>query len=147
MSQMANNVSQLTGHADLKLDQDLNARLLRTMVLTTVVVTLVAALMAPWRVTTGIALGGVLAVLNHRWLLASTTAAFGVLLQGQKPRITIFKYALRYIVVGAAIFTANELHVASLLAMFAGLSTFVMALFVEASRQFYFAIITREETN
>ena len=147
MSQMADNVSQLTGHADLKLDQDLNARMLRTMVLTTVVVTLVAALIAPWRVTTGIALGGVLAVLNHRWLLASTTAAFGVLLEGQKPRITIFKYALRYIVVGAAIFTANELHVASLLAMFAGLSTFVMALFVEASRQFYVAIITREETN
>lgn len=108
----------------------------------------VAALFtAEWRIATGLLIGGVLALLNHNWLMSSTTAAFSVLVEGQKPRITILKYGLRYLVIGATVFAAHELRVASLPALLIGLSTFVIGLFVEASRQFYIAITQREETD
>ena len=111
----------------------------------TALAVLVSGFLGPWRVTTGLLLGGLLALINHRWLQRSTRAAFAVLVAGQKPRITLLTYVLRYFVIGLATYFAYELKLASLVAVVAGLSTFVVALFVEAIREFYFAIIQREE--
>ena len=147
MSQTANVMQQSAAPEDLKLDQNLNARMLRTMALTTCVAVVFSLVFAPWRTTTGLLLGGALALVNHRWLLSSTTAAFSVLIAGQQPRLSIIMYALRYLVIGATIFASYELRWASLPAMFVGLSTFVMAIFVEASRQMYVSITKREENN
>jgi hypothetical protein len=57
------------------------------------------------------------------------------------------QFLLRYLVVGAALFAAYEAGIASLPAMLIGLSSFVVAIFAEALREFYFAIIQREETS
>jgi hypothetical protein len=57
-----------------------------------------------------------------------------------------WKHAVRYVVVGGAVFAAYQLQIISLAATIAGLCSFVVALFVEAFRQFYFAIIRREES-
>jgi hypothetical protein len=46
---------------------------------------------------------------------------------------------------GAVIFSAYTLNLISLPFVFVGLSTFVVAMFAEALREFYFAIIKREE--
>ena len=126
-------------------DGGLYHRILRTMILASVLAVLFSVFFSSWQVTTGLIIGGILAVLNHRWLQSSTTAAFGVLLKGETPRITLGKYIFRYLVVGAITFAAYELGIASLIAILAGLCTFVIALFVEALREFYFAIIRREE--
>ena len=105
----------------------------------------VSAFYAPWRVTTGLLLGGLLALINHHWLRRSTGAALAVVATGERPRITLLTYLLRYLVIAVAAYVAYELRLASLTAVLAGLSTFVVALFVEAIREFYFAIIQREE--
>lgn len=126
-------------------DGGLHYRILRTMILTSTLAVLLSVFFSSWQNTSGLLIGGVLAVLNHRWLQSSTTAAFGVLLKGETPRITLGKYIFRYLVVAAITFAAYELGIASLIAILAGLCTFVVALFVEAFREFYFAIIRREE--
>jgi len=105
----------------------------------------VSAFYAPWRVTSGLLLGGLLALINHHWLQRSTGAALAVVATGEKPRITLLTYGLRYLMVGAGAYIAYELRLASLTAILAGLATFVVALFAEAIREFYFAIIQREE--
>ena len=144
MSQNANNAgAEPVVTADR--DGGLHYRILRTMVLASTLAVLFSVFFSSWRITIGLIIGGLLAVLNHRWLQSSTTAAFGVLLKGEKPRITLGKYIFRYLIVGTIAFAAYELGIASLIAILAGLCTFVVALFVEAIREFYFAIIRREE--
>jgi len=89
--------------------------------------------------------GGALSLLNHHWLSSSSAAAFSVLAHGARPRLKIAQYILRYIVIAAIVFVCYKLNVVSLAATIAGLCSFVVALFVEAIREFYFAIIHREE--
>lgn len=127
------------------LDHALSVRVFRTMVAASAFAVIASAIFGSWRVTTGLAIGGTLALVNHHWLQSSTAAAFSVLLHGHTPRITVAKYVLRYLVIGVSVFAAYKLRIASLPAMVAGLCSFVIALFVEAIREFYFAIIKREE--
>ncbi|PYS68983.1 MAG: hypothetical protein DMF69_18380 [Acidobacteria bacterium] len=105
----------------------------------------VSAVIGPWRFTTGLLIGGVLALFSHRWLRNSAAAAIKLSIGGGVKQIQLFQFLLRYLVVAAAIFAASEFGIASLSAMIVGLSSFVLALFVEALREFYFAIIRREE--
>jgi hypothetical protein len=83
--------------------------------------------------------------LNYHWLRTSVTAIFSVR-GADRPRVQIWRYLLRYFVVGVAVFAAYQMQVVSLPATIVGLCSFVPALFVEAFRQFYFAIIHREES-
>jgi hypothetical protein len=126
-------------------DEGLHSRILRTMVVSTVIAVLISVFLGSWQFTSGLVIGGLLALLNHRWLQTSISAAFGVLINGEKPRMTLGKYIFRYAVVGAVAFTAYQLGIASIVAIITGLCTFVVALFVEAFREFYIAIIRREE--
>jgi hypothetical protein len=123
----------------------IDGRIFRSMALTTAVAVILSLFLTEWRVTSGLLLGGVLALLNHHWLTGSTTAAFAVLAHGAKPRLKLAQYILRYLVLATVIFVAYKLNVVSLAATLVGLSSFVVALFVEALREFYFAFIHREE--
>jgi hypothetical protein len=100
-----------------------------------------------WRVSAGLLLGGLLSLLNHYWLSTSTSAVFSVIAEGTKPRLRVTTYILRYLVIASVVYLAYKLHLVSLTATIAGLCSFVIALFVEAFREFYFAIIHREETS
>jgi len=122
-------------------------RILRTMAAAVTLAVMISAPMAQWRITTGLLLGGLLSLLNHHWLSSSTAAAFSVVAHGAKPKLTLAQYILRYLVVGAVVFVAYKLNLVSLGATIAGLCSFVVALFVEALREFYFAIVHREETS
>ena len=103
------------------------------------------AILAPWRVTAGLALGGALSILNYHWLRSSIEAVLSNVTE-KRPRLKLWRYIFRYFVVGAIVFAAYRLGVVSLPATIIGLSAFVPALFVEAFRQFYFSIIHREGT-
>ena len=105
----------------------------------------VSAVIGPWRVTTGLLLGGLLALFSHRWLKNSAAAAIQLSTAGGAPQFRIAQFLLRYIVIAAVIFAMHTLDLVSLPAVLAGLSSFVVALLVEACREFYFAIIEREE--
>ena len=128
-------------------DHALNARVFLVMVTVTVLSAIVSAFVGPWRFTTGLVIGGALAIFSHRWLSNSAAAAIRLSIGGGVQQIGLFQFILRYVVVAAALFSAAELGIASLSAMLVGLSSFVLALFVEALREFYFAIIQREETS
>jgi hypothetical protein len=131
---------------ELTRPDDVEARIFRSMAVAVVVAVVVCAVLAPWRVTLGVLLGGGLSLLNYRWLHGSVAALLNVQMPGAKPRMSLWKHAFRYLVVGGVVFAAYQLHLISLPATIAGLCSFVVALFVEAFRTFYFAIIRREES-
>ena len=123
----------------------LELRLLRAMMASVALAVIASTMLLPWRVTTGLMLGGLLSLLNFHWLQTSVAAVFKVS-AGKRPRVRVARYVIRYLVVGATGYAAYNLGLVSLPAMFAGLSSFVPALFIEGFRQFYFAIIRREES-
>jgi hypothetical protein len=125
----------------------LEGRIFRAMALATLLATVISLPFAHWRITTGVLLGGILALLNHYWLSNSTAAAFTVLVHGAKPRLSLVQYLLRYLVIATVVFIAYKLNLVSVVATLIGLCSFVVALFAEAFREFYFAIIHREEAS
>lgn len=126
-------------------DHGLNSRVFRTMVVTTALAVSVSAFIAPWRVTSGLLVGGLLALFSHRWLKSSAAAAIRLSTIGGIPEFRVAKFLLRYVVMGAVIFAAYTLNLISLPSVLIGLCSFVVAILVEALREFYFAITQREE--
>jgi hypothetical protein len=59
--------------------------------------------------------------------------------------LKLAQFLLRYVVIAGVVFGGYTLDLFSLPAVFVGLSSFVVAMFVEALREFYFAIKQREE--
>ena len=141
MSQITNHMSgnAFTDGADGALEM----RVFCVMIATVALAVIGSAMLAPWRITLGLMLGGVLSLLNYHWLRTSIAAVFNVT-GTDRPRVQIWRYLIRYFVVGVAVYAAYQLQVVSLPATIVGLCSFVPAVFVEAFRQFYSAIIHRE---
>lgn len=125
---------------------ELENRIFRWMVFAAGLAVIVSAVVGPWRVTTGLLLGGLLSLVNYRWLRGSVAALLSVQEAGRRPHMKIWKHAFRYLIIAGVVFAAYKLRLVSLPATIAGLCSFVVALFVEAFRQFYFAVIRREES-
>jgi len=121
-------------------------RVWRSMIIAVAIAAVVSAAFAPWRVTTGLILGGLLSLLNYRWLHTSVVAILNVDFTSQRPRASVSRYFLRYLVVGGIVFATYNLQLLSLAATITGLCSFVPALLIEAGREFYLAIIHREES-
>jgi len=117
----------------------------RSMAITTALAVSISAFIAPWRVTSGLLVGGLLALFSHSWLKNSAAAAIHLSTLGGRPQLRLAQFVLRYVVIAAVVFAAHTLNLISLPAVLIGLSSFVVALFVEALREFYFAITKREE--
>ena len=142
MSQTANSVSgeEITSRNA----EGVETRIFRVMLISVIIAAVISLVLAPWRVSGGLLLGGGLALLNYHWLRTSVSAILSVA-PVQRPRVKISRYLIRYFIVGIVVFASYKLRLVSLPATIAGLCAFVPALFVEAFRQFYFAIIHREE--
>jgi ATP synthase I chain len=126
----------------------LETRVMRTMIAAVSLAVIISITFAPWRVTTGLLLGGLLSLLNHYWMRSSIAAVFdNALGQGNKPRLRLANYVLRYFVVVGVVFAAYQLNVVSLAATIAGLCSFVIAIFFEALREVYLTIIHRKGTD
>jgi len=141
MSEIANSVEN-----EVYSDGDDGAleRILRNMIIAVSFAVVAAAVFAPWRTTTGLLLGGILALFNHHWLRTSIAAAFKGEI-GKRPRLKVWRYIVRYVVIGTTVFAAYRLNLVSLPATIAGLSVCVVAIFAEAFRSFYFIMFHREE--
>lgn len=127
------------------MDQGLNYRVFRVMTATTIIAVGVSVFIAPWRFSLGLLIGGLLALFSHNWLKNSAAAAIRLSANGGVPDFRLAQFILRYVVIAAVIFSAHTLDLISLPAVLAGMSSFVVALMVEALREFYFAIKHREE--
>ena len=141
---------EVAGNNSLSLspeDRALEARITRTMVVAIGLAAAVSAVIAPWRVMTGILLGGGLSIFNYRWTRSSVAAIIQGSAQGVQVSPRASRYLLRYLVITVVCVAAYQLNLVSLPATIGGLCSFVVALFVEAMRQFYFAVINREETD
>src|SRR5262249_28154861 len=125
--------------------EPINTRIFRTMLIAVLIAAVASLFFFRWRVATGLLLGGLLSLLNFRWMHSSIGAVLSVASAGTKPEIRITHYVFRYLVVGLAVYVAYLLHVVSLPATIVGLCSFVVALFVEAFREFYSSIVHREE--
>lgn len=121
-------------------------RIFRGMCWTAALAFVLSAPLAPWRVTTGLLLGGALALLNHHWLRTSVAAVFGAAPEGSRPKLRAARYVLRYVVITAVVALCYWLDLVSLGATLAGMCIFVVAALVEGFRQLYTAIAEREET-
>lgn len=145
MRQIVNSMN----HTSAKAEEDpaaVERRIFRNMCVAVVLAVAASAVLWPWRVTVGLALGGALSLLNHHWLRTAIAAAFGAsVAAGARPKIRIARYVLRYFIVGASIAAAYSLDVVSLPATFLGLSSFAAALMFEGFVQIYFAIVNRGE--
>jgi hypothetical protein len=148
MGQIVNNAGEGALSTDVGSDRpgELDARIFRSMLIAVVLAVLAGAFFLPWRATTGLLLGGSLSLLNYHWLRKSISAALNME-RGKRPKLKASGYILRYFVVFTVVAVAYKMNVISLPAAIAGMCSFVVALFVEAFRQGYFAIIRREESN
>jgi ATP synthase I chain len=139
--------SESAGMSGAQEDQALQARLVRAMAISVALAVIISGPLAPWRVTTGLLFGGLLSLFNFHWMRSSIASLIEGRARGIRVSASASRYVLRYIVIAAVCLVAYKLQLVSLPATIAGLCSFVVALFVEASRQFYFAIVHREETN
>jgi len=125
----------------------LERRLFRGMVVAVAIAVAASAMFAPWRVTTGLLLGGMLSLLNFHWMRSSLAAALGAsnLKKLSRARIAS-RYIFRYFIISLTVYFAYKLNLIQVAATLAGMCSFVVALFFEAFVQFYFAIVYREES-
>jgi len=144
MNQIADSASRKRLSPDNQRTVELSV--FHTMIATVAISVMVSAMLAPWRFTAGLMLGGVLSLLNYHWLRTSVAAVLNIDIVANRPRFKASRYILRYFVICVISFVAYKLRLVSLPATIAGLCAFVPALFVEAGRQFYFVIIHREES-
>ena len=144
MSEIVNSVEPSVLAAE-GYDLGLERRLLRGMFVVVALAVIASAIFAPWRVTTGLLLGGILAFFNHHWLRTSLQAVFGQARGRKRPRVSAARYVLRYFIIASVVASASVLGLVNLVATLAGLCAFAAAIMIEAFVQFYFAIVHRED--
>ena len=115
-------------------------RLWRLMLASLVIEIGLSLILANWQLTTGIAIGGSLAMLNF-WLLQNSVRG---IFRTQSNTFAI-KFFLRYVVIGLVVLLFYYLKTVSIIGILLGISSFVVALMIEAVIQFYFVIIKHEE--
>ena len=133
--------------AEPEADTALQSRILRGMAVSVILAVIVSASFVAWRTTAGLALGGILSLFNYHWLRSSVSGLIAANASNKTMGHSASRYVLRYAVIGLLVFGAYQFGLVSLAATLIGLCSFVVALFAEAFRQFYFAIIHREETS
>ena len=65
----------------------LDSRVFRTMAVATALAVTISAFIAPWRVTAGLLVGGLLALFSHSWLKNSAAAAIQLSTAGGRKQI------------------------------------------------------------
>src|SRR6266566_3373982 len=83
----------------------LEDRIFRVMIAIVALAVIAGAILAPWRVTAGLLLGGALSIVNYHWLRSSIEAVLSNATE-KRPRLKLGRYIFRYFVVGAIVFAA-----------------------------------------
>ncbi|MFQ5674650.1 MAG: ATP synthase subunit I [bacterium] len=122
-------------------------RLERNMYLVLTAMVLGSLMIGNRREILGTVVGGLLGLLNHRWLSTSLGAILSTAAQtGQPPTWAAWKFILRYLVIGFGIGLALWSGWFDLTAMVVGFCAFIGALMIEAGYQIYLIIRCREES-
>src|SRR5262245_49867177 len=95
-------------------DAELQTRMLRIMAASVLIAAAIAVVVGPWRIATGVVLGGALSLLNFHWLRSSIAALIDSNAHGVPVRASAGRYLLRYFVIAAACWFCYELKLVSL---------------------------------
>jgi hypothetical protein len=126
------NDSQSGGALDSFMNpQAVERRVWRNLFIVVALVILSAAIFAPLTIFLGLSLGGLLALLNFKWL---HTSVRDILSEGSNkaPPGTMILFIVRWIVVGAAIYGAHLTGYFDSVAMLSGLFAPALAVMIEA---------------
>lgn len=135
---------RIPGGVDWKDPVAMERRIFFLMCAINLLAVMASAAFMPWRITTGLALGGVLAWFNHRWLRSSIAAAFGAVTTGTKPNLSIIRYFLRYLVMAGIVTVGYWLNVISVPATLLALGSFAVAAMLEGLIQTVFIVVRKE---
>lgn len=116
-------------------------RLWRLMLVSLVIEIVLSLFFANLEMTSGICIGGILAIVNFRMLQNSVRGLW----QKQTNYFAV-KFFLRYVIIGLVILLFYYLKIVSIFGILFGISSFVIALMIEALIQFYFVITKHEES-
>jgi hypothetical protein len=125
--------------------QSLVRRLRWFMVGSVSVAIVVSLFFADWSFTTGLAIGGILSLINFNWLQASVNGLFKLALEGNAPKFPVFKYVLRFVIIGIIVGLAKWFEISSVIGILLGLCSLVAALMIEAIIQLYLHFSNSEE--
>jgi hypothetical protein len=93
----------------------------------------------------GFAIGGMLSLVNFRWLQGSIKSLLTTTLKGEPRRFIAFRFFLRFIVTGIAVAIASYSELVSVVGILLGLCGFVFAIMLEAFYQIYVHFSRDEE--
>lgn len=93
-------------------------------------------------VTMGIALGGVLAILNYYWLKKFVLIIFEKK-KGKVTKISGFLYFFKYVITGAIIFIVIKYKIVNVFGLLAGLLVIIIAITIEGMAKM--SILRKEE--
>ncbi len=85
-------------------------------------------------ITMGLLAGGVVAVVNFRWIEAGFNAAMGGPMSSRKRALAVAKFVLRYALLGLVIYAIFATRIVDLKGFLAGLFIFVVSIMWEAFR-------------
>ena len=105
----------------------------------------ISLFLSDWGFTAGLAIGGILSLLNFNWLQTSVNGLFKLALEGNAPKFPVFKYVLRFVIIGIIVALAKWFEIVSVIGILLGLCSLVAALMIEALIQLYLQFFKREE--
>ena len=106
---------------------------------------IISLFLADFSFTTGLAIGGILSLINFNWLQSSVKGLFQLVSENNTPKFPVFKYFLRFVIIGIVVGLAKWLAIASVTGILLGLCSLVTALMIEAFIQLYLHFSKREE--
>ena len=95
--------------------------------------------------TTGLAIGGILSLINFYLLQSSVSQFFRFALTGNVPKFSVFKYVSRFVIIGIIVGLAKWFEIVSVTGILLGLCSLIVALMCEALIQLYLHFSKREE--
>jgi hypothetical protein len=130
--------------ADFTDPEQVERRVWRNIFAVVAISIVAAAVFADLKFMLGLLVGGVLALLNYRWLHSSLRAILST--GGQKaPPGTTLKFIFRWVVVGAVVYAASLTGLVNEIAVLAGLFAPAVAVMIEAAYVTYKTIADQGE--
>jgi ATP synthase I chain len=145
MSDEPEHLSVSETNAEISTESEIEKRLWWMMIISLLVSLFLCFFLAKTQFILGFAIGGILSLVNFRWLQGSIKSLFATTLNGEPPRFIAFRFFFRFIVIGIAVAIASYSELVSVIGILLGLCSFVVAIMLEAFYQIYVHFSRDEE--